>query len=193
MNILAFAVLFAIGGALNRLRGSGYEGTTKVTRALAVMNKWWFALVFGFLHGFENVTMVSFEDVPAYAADFNFVRAFICAAALKIAYMVGWDFSEFYGNPAKQKNNFLDFVDPHRFTDRPLLHCTYRMLIRGVFYGAVLALPLQSLWPLAAGLLMAPIYFVCCHVLDHKKKLVTDGVRMSEIVLGGIVMVFSFL
>lgn len=182
-------ILGVLIGLLNRVRGSGWEGKTSFTKFVSELNKWWLAIAFGLLHGFENVTRIGQYE---YTADFNFTMFLLCATAVKIAYTPGWDVSEFHGNPAKVDNNFLDDIDRDRFKDRPLLHCTYRLTLRGLFFGLMIALPTHSLVPVLAGATMGGVYFLSCYIASRKYRLIGDGLRLAEPVFG-VIMVLSTL
>jgi hypothetical protein len=165
---MLFVFLSLVGGFLNRVRGSG----------IGYGNKWYFAIFFGLAHGYMTHNA------------WLFPLAFAC---MRIAYAPGWDVSEFYGNPPKVKNNFLDPIDRNRFKDRPLIHCTYRMTLRGLFFGGMVAIGSLTAWPLLAGLLMGIVYFFGCYVIENRLKYSKDGLAVSEVIWGVIIMASSLI
>jgi len=171
------AIANIIGGAyLNRLRGSGQK-------FLRFMNKWWLALAYGLEQGFHVEHFI-------YTWAFDPLKALLCFGAMKTGYLVGWDVNAFYGQAPRDKNNFLDFFTPRAFRAHPKAQCTYRLSLRGLFWGVLLSLPILSPWPLVAGLMMGPVYFFGCYLCCVKYKLTDDGLKVAEPLFGAI-MVFS--
>jgi hypothetical protein len=199
-TLITVGLFFAIGGALNRLRGTKVKDKNKFTRFINNTNKWWFAVVYGVLQGFHDITYIGVDavtHVPQYTASFSLALALLHASAMRVAYSFGWDVGPLYYDAPKENNNLLDGLDPDRFKDKPVLRCVYRLSLRGLLWGWLLALPLHSIFPILAGLLMGPVYWLCTRgtigKLARKLYKNVDTHGLCEVVFGGLILVSAFI
>lgn len=199
-TFIATMALYVLGGTLNRIRGTSIKSKKKIAVFINQVNKWLFAVAYGALQGFYDIRYLGLDAVSkdaVYDAKFSLALAFFHFTAMRVGYASGWDVGPLWGNPPKKQDNLLDGIDPDRFKDSPVLRCVYRLSMRGLLWGWLLALPLHSFYPMLAGLLMGPTYWFCTlgplGMLCRKIVPGLDRHGVCEVVFGGIILVSTFL
>lgn len=170
MVILVIICIALSGGILFRVKGSGDQW------GLSPVNKWLFSIWYG-------VLCIGFSHGVMWA---RIVFGLLGFGAMKLSYIPGHDLGPFVGQPAKAKINFLDFIDPNRFADKPLLRCAYRYAILGAFGGILVSAATMTFIPMLNIIAMPLGYYFGAYWLCYRWKLISDPFKASEYPYGAL-------